>query len=241
LETPLRDRLKSKLKHFTKAGTLLALDFDGTLAPIVKVRQSAELSERTRELLQQAARIYPTVIITGRSLSDIKKKMKGIHPLILIGNHGAEGGRADSQPIHQVKEWKKRIAGQLRMIEGCDIEDKRYSISIHYRDSKNKAKARREILKLLKGLPNVKVMNGKSLFNVVDARSPGKGQALLSLMKKMKFKKAIFAGDDVTDEDVFRLGNKAVLGIRVGQSRAQSDVNRFLKLLVDLRQTAPND
>jgi trehalose-6-phosphatase len=87
--------------------TLLAFDFDGTLAPIVNVREKAFLRDGTRALLRAASLLYPCAVISGRERSDVAFRVDRIPLLAIVGNHGAEPGfvpdeeafRSDLVPI----------------------------------------------------------------------------------------------------------------------------------------------
>jgi len=84
------------------------------------------------------------------------------------------------------------------------------------------------------------------VLNLVPALAPHKGEALVDACRRLRCTAAIFVGDDVTDEDVFRIGPPEVVGIRVGPGRTdarfrlagQGDVDRLLARLVQLREPA---
>lgn len=84
-------------------------------------------------------------------------------------------------------------------------------------------------------------------MNIVPTESPNKGEALLLLLRHAGARRAVFIGDDLTDEDVFRLKNPCVLGIRVGNSSLseaayrlsdQNGMGRLLDCLVDALERA---
>ncbi len=229
--------------------TLLAFDFDGTLAPIVKDRRRASLSPITRLLLKRLAKSYLCAVVTGRAVKDVRPKLKGISPLIIVGNHGAEVWSKGQREIHsknidrKVQGWKKSLENATRSHRGIDIEDKIYSLSIHYVKAKNKTQACRIILEAASALKGAEIIGGKNVFNIVDPKTPHKGQILLKLMKELKAKQALFVGDDVTDEKVFQLRHQPVISVRVGRSSLtsadwyllrQSDINRLLRTILAL-------
>lgn len=234
---------KSELKlidKFLKGRTLLAFDFDGTLAPIVKYRTKARLSSSTRKLLKTVASQRPVAIVTGRSVADTKVKMKGVRPLIFVGNHGAEIGNRVLVSPRRVKEWSRFLKRALKNIQGADLEDKKFSLSIHYVQSRDKVAANKAILREVRKLKGCKVIGGKHVFNVVDPRAPGKGGALEILLRDRRFERAIFFGDDVTDEHAFRLSRRKVLSVKIGKGRTRAKIilknqrmiDSFLKLIV---------
>ena len=65
------------------------LDFDGTLSPIAPTPDLAILPESVGRQLRLCAGLFPVVIISGRSLADVQKKV-GLKNLSYAGNHGLE-------------------------------------------------------------------------------------------------------------------------------------------------------
>jgi trehalose-phosphatase len=119
--------------HFGHS-TLIALDYDGTLAPIVEDRRKAVMADATRHLLRQIAHRRPTVIISGRARAEVRSFLAGIELLEIIGNHGIE---ADGVPLArfamQARDWHAELDERLETLPGLAIEDKRYSLALHYR------------------------------------------------------------------------------------------------------------
>ena len=67
----LATRQQRILRAFASSNALLAIDYDGTLAPIAPTPDRARMRARTRTLLAQVARCYPSIAISGRPLDDI--------------------------------------------------------------------------------------------------------------------------------------------------------------------------
>jgi trehalose 6-phosphate phosphatase len=184
---------------------LLAFDFDGTLAPIVEDPAEASLGPRTRALLAAAARLFPCAVVSGRSRSDLATRVAGIVGLELVGNHGAEREDGALPPFvrAQVRAW----AGALRDVAGCEgvaVEDKGYSVAVHYRRARSPAEARRRILALAAALPGARVFGGHSVVNLAPAGAPTKADAIERFASRYPPWPVLFVGDDVTDEDGFR-------------------------------------
>jgi trehalose 6-phosphate phosphatase len=78
----------STLLEFARQRVLLAFDFDGTLAPIVRNPEAATMRRRTSKLLAEVARRYPCAVISGRSRADVMEKVAEIPLRALFGNHG---------------------------------------------------------------------------------------------------------------------------------------------------------
>jgi trehalose 6-phosphate phosphatase len=205
------------LQKYLGSDTLMAFDYDGTLAPIVDDPGCAEMRPKTRELLRQVAMRYRAVVITGRKRMEALQFLDGIPLLEVIGNHGAESrGVKPNSIIQRVADWRHELEEALKGMEGVVLEDKRYSLSIHYRQSHDKDVASK-IIHLTENLQEARRVGGKFILNIVPKEAPGKGVALLRLCERFKIPKSIFVGDDDTDEDVFAANSPGkILGIRVG-------------------------
>ena len=207
------------LADFAGARVLLGFDFDGTLSPITPVPARAGLRARTRTLLTQLTALYPCVVLSGRSRPDVLKRLEGVNLADVVGSHGVEPWSATARVAARVARWRRRLERELADEPGVIVEDKRYSLAVHYRASPNKPQARRAIARVLPQLQLARAGGGKLVVNIVPREAPHKGEALLRLMRRLRCERAIYLGDDVTDEDVFALDDPArLLGIRVGAS-----------------------
>ncbi len=233
---------------FTQA--LFAFDFDGTLSKIVKNPDKAKINPSTLKLLQRLGKIAPVAIISGRGLSDLKVKFDP-SPGFLVGNHGLEGIHAGDNKLEAFRDscekWKSYLTKVLirkdGSLNGIEIEDKIYSIAVHYRKSKTKRLAKSLILESLTELtPSARIIMGKCVVNIIPTGAPHKGIALLELMLKSDTKSALYIGDDDTDEDVFTLSDPRLFTIRVGKKKTsqakfyierQNEVNTLLEKILE--------
>jgi trehalose 6-phosphate phosphatase len=240
------------LKTLQRNSTLFAFDFDGTLAKIVQVPMRAKMNKKTSELLKALNQVAEVAVISGRSIQNLKTKFN-FRPKYLIGNHGLEGTNSNRVKLAKMKKvcsnWKKQLnakIGELQLQDQLMIEDKRYSLTLHYRQAKNRALAKKRAQSLIQELsPAPRVILGKAVFNLVPEGSPNKGSALLDLMLQTEASHVFFIGDDVTDEDVFHLRNSRFFTVRVGKNskskakffiRNQSEIERLLRFLVKAAQ-----
>jgi trehalose 6-phosphate phosphatase len=211
------------LRAFVSSDVLIALDFDGTLAPIVKSRGQARMRASTRLALLKLTDRFPCAVISGRAFMDIQGKVSGIPLVEVVGNHGLEWGRPTPtmrRVLTRVGVWRRTLSRELSSIAGTELEDKRFTLSVHYRNSAHPASARKKISRLLEDLPGARIQGGKRVFNVLPVNLGDKGTALERIMARSGCVRAVFVGDDVTDEDVFALGNpERILTIRVGKRR----------------------
>ncbi len=234
------------LEAFALSNTLAAFDYDGTLAPIVRDPSKAILRATTRRLLAALARLCPCVVISGRARADALRFVDGVPVRDVIGNDGIEPGQRPEHFERAVRGWLPIVAKRLASCQGVVIEDKQFSLALHYRRSREKKKARSDIVRTASRLGKVRVILGKQVINVVPDGAPHKGIALLEAREEQMCDTAIYVGDDASDEDVFALNQPGqLLTIRVGgnaQSHAQyflrnqREVDALLRALVSLRR-----
>ena len=234
------------LEEFSASNVLVALDFDGTLAPLVADPERARMRGSTARLLDSLASLYPCVVISGRAKADVSGRLLGIPLRAVIGNHGAEPWGTSRNLRKKVESWKPLLEERLSRIPGVKIEDKGYSIAVHYRGSREKAKALEAIRQATSLLDKARVGGGAQVVNVVPKGAPHKGIALERERERLACDAAIYVGDDDTDEDVFRLDQpERLLSIRVGPSShsrapyyvpSQAEVDGLLRVLVRLRR-----
>lgn len=230
------------LESLTFTKTLYAFDFDGTLAPIVKSPDDAKLGSTLRSLLKELSEFAAVAIISGRSIQDLKLRL-GFEPPYLIGNHGLEGLSATKESAEAAQSlcqsWRTQLGqnwGELKADPGIFVEDKTYSLALHYRKSRNKRAARMTLFEKIEGLkPSPRIILGKSVMNLIPVGAPHKGVALLELMMKLELRAALYVGDDDTDEDVFSLPDEGIVTVRVAHKRT-SNAKFFVKRQTEVRR-----
>lgn len=208
------------LGQFAARSPLCLFDFDGTLAPLepdpMRVMIPHPIQLRLHELQARA----PVGIITGRALADIAARLE-FSPDYLIGNHGLEGvpgeRRAHAALVQACAQWRDWLAPKLAAIDpGIWLEDKHYSLSLHYLKARDPVQAEAALAALFVQLdPAPRVISGKYLFNLLPAGRGDKGEAVRQLLRVTGAGSALYVGDDVTDEDVFRLALPELLSVRV--------------------------
>jgi trehalose 6-phosphate phosphatase len=236
------------LERYASTNLLVAFDYDGTLAPIVSTPDRAHMRPLTRRLLKRVATRYPCVVISGRSRDDLVQRLRDIPVVHVSGNHGLEPWAEEPRYIRQVQRWVQQLSPQLAPHRGIVIENKTYSISIHYRAARNKLQALRVIDCAIRALRGVRRLGGRLVVNLLPAGAPTKGIALERARRLLVCDAALYVGDDETDEDVFGVINSnRLLSIRVGadaRSRAkyclkhQGEIDRLLRRLAALRSHA---
>ena len=192
----------------------LLLDFDGTLVDIAPrpdaVHVPQALCDTLERLLQRTSGAL--ALVSGRPIRDLDKFFS---PLLLpaVGGHGAEmrlpTGETLSAVPHLPEKLRLALAEARALDPGILIEDKGYSMALHYRGAPHCEEAVRQliadVLARFAG-ETVEVLPGKALFEV---KRPGvsKGQSVRALMGHRPYagRKPVFIGDDVTDESVFAM------------------------------------
>lgn len=238
------------LESFAWSNVTLVFDYDGTLAPTVGDPKDAAMPPRTRARLREAARLYPCAVLSGRAQADVARFVDGIPLTLVVGNHGAEWEWRPpdaSRIAAEVRGWRRRLSRALAPCAGVVVEDKRFSLTIHYRH----AVARRDAVRAIRSavgqlLPHARILDGKECVSVVPRAAEHKGNALQRIRTACRCDTAVYVGDDVTDEDVFALSEPWLLGIRVGGPgartsasfylRRQGDIDALLDRFIELRR-----
>lgn len=241
----LGNRHLRTLAHFAASNVLIAFDYDGTLSAVVATPQNARMRPRTRRLLRAVAERYPCVVISGRRRSDVARRIDGIPLWHVAGNHGVEPWGETEGYAARVRKWMPPLQQQLAPHQGVAIEDKTYSVTIHYRLAHEKRRAVKAITEAARRLPGARVMGGNQAINIVPRGAPHKGVALERVRNLLVCDTIIYVGDDETDEDAFRAAHPdRLLAIRIGPRRgsrarhwlrSQAEIDRFLQMLLSLR------
>ena len=223
---------------------LLAFDYDGVLAPLVPDPGGAHMSPLTRALLGELVRRFPVAVISGRSFARLHRMVGKVAPY-LVGNHGAEYLRREAVPrsvLLDVRRWEGEMMGALRRVAGVSLEHKHSTFAVHYAQARDPVRAGRAVHRAARALRGVRLVPGKKLVNVLPAAFPTKGDALRKLLGDLGCRRALFVGDDVTDEDVFALPARLVLGVHVGSGPTRArwrvpfrdDVDALLECILEL-------
>lgn len=234
---------------------LYGLDFDGTLAPLVEKPMEARMSPETVRLVNELKARGPTVVVSGRSQRDLRVLLGEFSPDALVGNHGIEGtSRGDEfrpRAERVARSWKQAILRDFPpdlFDSGVSLEDKKYSLTLHYRLALDPGRTHGRIVSLLREkvasgriAPAPRILGGKEVINLVPEGAPHKGDAMRELMSRFGVEQGFYLGDDDTDEDVFRLLDPRIFGVRVGfrtdsaakwYLRDQMEVNPAIRILL---------
>ncbi|MCC8934946.1 trehalose-phosphatase [Bradyrhizobium sp. Arg68] len=237
--------------------TAILLDIDGTLLDFAPTPREVWVPPELAVTLKQlhARSNGALALVSGRSLNDIDLIFApDLFPA--IGGHGAEMRlQPDSEAVatHSPpldKELKRRLAAIAKLSPGILLEDKGYSLALHYRLAPAAEKAIYEAVSLIRAeLPNapIEVLPGKSVCEIKHAGfTKASGVRELMTQEPFKGRRPFFIGDDVTDETVFAImpdynGFSFSVGRRAfgvaGQFGTPDDVREFLAHLIDGKGT----
>lgn len=198
---------------------VVMLDVDGTLAPIVPRPADARVPADTRAVLDALAGMprVAVALVSGRSAEDTMR-VAPVSKAWVVGNHGFEVRSPDGQvktnneavPYeHAVADAASWLEPITRATEGAILENKRWTLSLHYRlvspHEVEQLLARAREVALAAGL---RVTEGKKIVELRPPVEIDKGTAALALAEELGAvnanASAMFAGDDRTDEDAFR-------------------------------------
>lgn len=193
----------------------LATDFDGTLSAITANPELAKIEPRCRDSLAKLSdELALVAVLSGRQVEEVRQ-LVGLPRLVYVGNHGLERWEKGNRHVESraskyasVIDTTLARARQELKLPGLLFEEKGITASIHYRSAKDPAAARQQIVSLLRALaaePGLRVVEGR---RVVELRPPldlNKGTTLVDLLRKYAVRGIVYAGDDETDLDAFRV------------------------------------
>lgn len=234
-----------QLKKFCDSSALFAFDFDGTLAPICAKPDDAAMRPETLSLLTELEKIRKVAVISGRGLKDVLPRLPS-HFRRVAGNHGLEqiDDEISLAPMRVMsRAWLTQLSTSVSQVPGLRVEDKDFSLTIHFRHAKKGMNVQKQIRNWCLALdPVPRLIPGKHVLNVIPMEAANKGGALSYLLKKAKLKRAFYIGDERSDEDAFRLKGPEIFSVRVRNKqtssakyyiKSQKQIERMLETILD--------
>lgn len=208
------------VQRLTGAPLALLLDIDGTLCDLVDDPQGARVPAHTHRALVRLASTPGVFValVTGRAVADARR-MVDIPGVAIVGNHGLEhvdrtgqwgavDGWSDVEPT--MRAVATRLTEVARRFPGAELEDKEYSLTMHYRrivDAGGIPALRRDVIEIVHSA-GLRLSEGKRVLDIIPPLDVDKGRAVLQLVREWGADapgaSVLFAGDDVTDEHAFR-------------------------------------
>ncbi|MGM9472728.1 trehalose-phosphatase [Pseudarthrobacter sp. YS3] len=254
----LSPELREALQRIARTDHLLvAMDFDGTIAPIVDHAGDARPLQRSAAAFAGLAALprTTTALISGRALASLRAVASPPVDTLLIGSHGAEAWLGPGSTELTLDEGQRKLLAEVRGVlediveqaPGTLLEDKPAGVVLHTRlatddVAEDAVAAARSVLQERKG---VFLKIGKRVLetSVVNA---SKGEGLDFLRQITGATAVLFAGDDATDEDALGRLEPGDVGVKVGLDFTQAEfrveapvhVSELLEALLQERSLA---
>jgi trehalose 6-phosphate synthase/phosphatase len=212
------------------------LDYDGTLRELVRDPAAATPTPDMLDLFHRLRRldVADVTIISGRMPQDLETFL-GSLPFGLIAEHGAALRRPGSEEWERLDRnasytWKRELLKVLKLYEastpGSWVEEKRTSLVWHYRNAdpefgKDKARNLAEEWSTIAANEPIQIRHGSKIVEVTSTHI-NKGAAVSRVLEQRQYDLIVVAGDDTTDESMFRLNVRNLLSIKVGDGETQA-------------------
>jgi trehalose 6-phosphate phosphatase len=237
------DEIASRLEGSDVA---VFLDYDGVLTPIVSHPDLAVLSEEMREVLNRLAAATTVAVLSGRDVADVRGKIQ-VPGIYYAGSHGFDvispsgeavvDERLDRFGVYldPLDKATEMLEQQLGSVPGAQVERKRFAIAVHYRRvaDEDYPKIEAAVEATAPEVPLLRVAGGKKIFEFRPDFDWDKGRALDWLLDQIGLDRyavtPLYLGDDVTDEDAFRVVQKRGVGIVVGRDGEASHAHYALE------------
>jgi len=228
----------------------LFLDIDGTLSPFQINPEQSFIPNSTLEIIKEIIELnVPVIAVTGRDVVTAQKLLKPIE-IPIAGLHGLDIHVNSSTTIRpdltdiNFKKLKQDIIQACKTYSELLIEDKGYSVALHYRENPELENNAIYIMQQIQYFyPQLKISKGKYVVELIPKQAD-KGQAIQTILNHFNSSLAhpIFIGDDLTDESGFIFINQQTgTSIKVGSGETEAkyrlkDINNvaiFLFLFQD--------
>jgi trehalose-phosphatase len=235
------DDLAKRMRH---RHPVVFLDYDGTLSPIADQPKYARLSASMRQTILELSHCCPVMIISGRDRADVHRLVQldnifyaGSHGFDIAGPHGEQiayeqGG--DFVPI--LDRVQQELLHQLALVKGALVERKKFSIAVHVRNvarDDDERAVEAIVDDVLVRHPDLRKGYGKKVFELLPRLDWHKGKAVLWLLQALELDRPdvlpLYIGDDLTDEDAFRMLVDRGIGIVVEAGTRSTAASYVLK------------
>jgi trehalose 6-phosphate phosphatase len=205
--------------------TLLAFDFDGTLAPICDDPDAVRLPRAAAALLARATDLTGVVVavVSGRDADDLAARTQATNAY-LIGSHGLEIRGPGGALVRGVIPTPIEVEPELRAgIEaaGLRLEEKKHGLALHWRGVDSDAIAPlSDRFRAWARSADLEVIEGRCVVEA-QRRGGGKEAALRWLCSALGTSRVIYAGDDITDFGALRFAAEHGRGVFVSSTERE--------------------
>jgi trehalose 6-phosphate phosphatase len=233
---------------------VIAVDFDGTLAPIVERPEDARPAPGALDALTSlGGSVGRVAVVTGRGAEDVVRlgELHRVPRLHVVGHYGLEewsdGELTSPEPSRAVDQVRRRLPELLATAPtGVHVEDKKHSVVVHTRPAADPVAALADLTPLLQSLADEVGLETVPGRFVVELRPPGvdKGAALRRIVSTYDARSVLYVGDDLGDLAAFdaiaELRRDSVPGVTVASvDPALADAPRELADRADLVLAGP--
>lgn len=213
---------------------LVAMDFDGTMSPLVDHAGAARPLPRSAAAFAELTALprTTTALISGRALASLRAVASPPSETLLIGSHGAEAWLGPDSPGLKLDASQRERLDEVRSVlqeivdeaPGTLLEEKPAGVVLHTRmapddvaeDAVAAARA------VLQDRPGVFLKTGKRVLETSVVHS-SKGEGVTFLRQATGATAIVFAGDDTTDEDAIATLAPGDVGVKVGLDFTQAE------------------
>lgn len=210
---------------------LVAMDFDGTISPLVSRAEDARPLPASSAALEALSRLKSTTtaLVSGRALASLRVVASPGEQTLLVGSHGAEQWLGPDSPGLTLTDSQQET---LRYAQACveevaqrypglHAEIKPAGVVLHYREAspEHGEEAVTAVRLALESREGLFITEGKMVLEI-SVLNANKGESLTLLRDFCAATAVIFAGDDVTDEHGFAVLAPGDVGIKVGEGES---------------------
>ena len=206
---------------------VVLLDFDGTVSEIVGDPDAAVLIPGADATLAALAAQCPVAVVSGRSLADIRRRI-GVPGLWYAGSHGFElvapdgthhENEAGLRSVDVLRSAGAELHERLDGIDGVLIENKRFSVAVHYRNvDDDRIDEVIATVRIIGQRAELRVTGGRMVIELRPDVDWDKGRTvdwILDQVDGTDLQLPIYLGDDLTDEDAFDAIRHKGMGVAV--------------------------
>ncbi|MDX1648600.1 MAG: trehalose-phosphatase [Myxococcota bacterium] len=252
------DRLDEIAERVGTRRAAFFLDYDGTLSPIVEHPEDAELPEAMRDLLARLGVRHLVAIVSGRDLRDLRARV-GLDGIVYAGSHGFEIRDADGEvhvheparrALPELDRAQERLEEALAPEDGVELERKGFGLAVHFRRAApdREPALREQVQRACRESEALRMTEGRKVLELRPDVPWDKGRALDHILERTGADDErvcpVYVGDDVTDEDAFRVVEAGGVGVLVRGRQGDATharwaledpeaVRRFLAALAD--------
>jgi trehalose 6-phosphate phosphatase len=240
---------------------LVALDFDGTLAPEADDPEQARAIPEARAAVLALLALPNTrvALISGRALASLEQVSNLPDEVLLVGSHGIEirldhpgdAVQLDSSELHQVSVLNEVLGEVADSFDQVWLESKPAGFALHTRLASDHNSRVAHLVALSEAtaeVDNLKVRRGKDVLEF-SVRGETKGDAVEHLRGYTTANAVFYAGDDITDEDAFAALGPDDFGLKSGAGETLAahrvagplEVAQVLALLAEFRDSTSHE